>query len=103
MSPNPLSLTPEEAAYVAYVAHARNVWSQQIGWHASVTLPSLALAIFGIVRHDDAAFIVAFAVLLGAMWLRIPGQLRSGRTFQSVCRKIDEFERRNGAMSAASS
>ena len=103
MSPNQLGLTPEEAAFVAYLAHARNGWLQQVGWYTAVTLPSLALAVFGAARHDEASLILAFSVLLAVLLLRIPGQLRSARTFQSVCRKIGEFEHRDGAMPAGSS
>jgi hypothetical protein len=102
MSPNPLGLTPEEAAYVAYAAYARNGWVQQIGWYVAVALPSIALATFGAVRHDEAALITAFSVLLAVLLLRIPGQMRSGRIFRAVCCKIGELERRDGGMPAAS-
>jgi predicted cobalt transporter CbtA len=88
-----LGLTPEEEAVVAYFARGAGDVTQRILWHFATIGPSTALAVYGMIKHEDGALVVAFFVMAAIQLIRTPSEARYAKLYRSIFAKIDTFER----------
>jgi hypothetical protein len=91
-----LGLTPEEEAVVAHFARSGSHKLPRLMEHAAQVVPSLAVGIYGIVKQEQDALVVA--VVLGIMLqaFRWPVEVRYAALYRSIFSKIDAFEQRTG-------
>ena len=88
-----LNLTSEERALVEAIAHDRNGPGSRLGFYASVLVPVMLFAGYGIVSWDALAVIFALVGLFIFVGWRIWRELAMVNTYRSLCQKIVEHER----------
>jgi hypothetical protein len=90
-----LNLTAEERQIVEAMARDRHGLASRLGFYASVLVPVVLFAAYGLSRRDFLAEAVATLGLLIFVGWRIAGELVRTGPYKSLCRKIVEHERRS--------
>ena len=85
-----LELTREERALLAAIAHDRHTVFSRLALTASIIGPCVAFAIYGWVKQDPVALLIAFAGLFGFLFWRTWSELSHLGTFKSVSKKVVE-------------
>ena len=88
-----LSLTPEERALVEAMARDRNGRGSRLGFYASVLVPVMLFAGYGIVSWDALAVVFALVGLFIFVGWRIWRELVMVNIYRSLCQKIVDHER----------
>ncbi len=92
-----LELTREERALVAQVASAKQPRLHRLWFYSAALLPAVGFGVYGIIRADLIALALGFAGLVLFCYWRIASEFRAAPLFDSLCSKIDAFERGDGA------
>jgi len=92
-----LKLTADERNLAEVMARDGNSRGTRIGFYASVLIPALLFAGYGIFSWDVLAVAFAFIGLLIFFGWRISRELAIANTFKSLCQKILEHERDAGS------
>lgn len=88
-----LNLTSDERALAEAIARDRNDRVSRLGFYASVLVPVLLFAGYGIVSWNVLAVIFALVGLFIFVGWRISRELAMVNTYRSLCQKIIEHER----------
>lgn len=88
-----LGLTQEERALVARMAIVQESTLQRLSFYSAALLPAVAFGVYGVIRADIVALIVGYSALLLFTYWRLSGEFGATSIFNSICAKIDAFER----------
>jgi hypothetical protein len=88
-----LNLTGQERALAEAMARDTNDGSTRLGFYASVLIPVLLFAGYGIAKWDVLAVGLALVALLSFVVWRLARELQTVKTFRSLSQKIVAHER----------
>ena len=90
-----LNLTKDERGVFEDMAHDRHSLKSRLGFYGSLLVPLVAFAVYGAIKQDFVALLVAFGGLfLFVLWR--PGyEFGRVETYKAACRKVVEHERTN--------
>jgi hypothetical protein len=88
-----LKLTHEERALAQAITLDRNDRGSRLGFYASVLVPVLLFAGYGIASWNVLAVVFALVGLFIFVGWRISRELAMVSTYRSLCQKIVEHER----------
>ena len=88
-----LNLTRQERDLAAAMCHAGETWSILL-YYASVLVPALSFASYGVFRRDLASVVIGLAGLLIFLVYRIAREFTYLKTYRSLGRKILDHEGR---------
>ncbi|WP_202842204.1 hypothetical protein [Luteimonas saliphila] len=92
-----LGLTKEERALVAQVASAKEPRLHRLWFYSAALVPAVGFGVYGIIHTDLVALALGFAGLVLFCYWRLASEFRAAPVFDSLCSKIDAFERGDGA------
>ncbi len=87
-----LDLNPEEKALLHRFVRGPGDELSSAVFYCAVLAPPIAFAIYGLIRRDPVALFVAFGSLLCLVVWRVWTEHSSSRCFNSLMKKISEFE-----------
>jgi|CXWL01.1.fsa_nt_gi hypothetical protein len=87
-----LDLSPEERALLARYARGADEGASLLFFYVVVLIPPIAFSVYGLIRRDPIALVVAFGSLLCLVIWRVWSDFGSGRVFNSLMKKVSEFE-----------
>lgn len=88
-----LNLTPEERNIAVLMARDDHGVGWRIGFYASILIPMMLFAGYGLINQDAVAVLIAFlGILIFTAW-RVGRELSLVRTYKSLFRKVLEHER----------
>jgi hypothetical protein len=92
-----LGLTEGERALVSQMASAQYSRFQRLWFYTAALVPAIGFGVYGLVRADLVALALGFAGLVLFCTWRITTEIQAASVFDSLCSKIDAFERETGA------
>jgi hypothetical protein len=97
-----LRLTREERGVFEASAADRNTRRSLFTFYGSIIIPFLAFGIYGTIRTDFAALVLAFGGLMVFLFWRIGRDLEVFETHKAACKKVVEHERAGESSSGRS-
>ena len=92
-----LGLTKEERALVAQLAVTSESRFHRLWYYSAALAPALGFGVYGLVRADLVALIVALLAFAFFTYWHIASEIKATPLFFSLCKKIDAFERGSDA------
>ncbi len=96
-----LDLNPEEKTLLHRFARGSDDQLSSVVFYCAVLAPPIAFAMYGLIRKDPVALFVAFGALLCLVVWRIWSEQSSSSCFNSLIKKVSEFEASQGKDSGA--
>lgn len=98
-----LRLTNEEREIFEAMARDRNGRWSRLTFYGSIVGPFLAFAVYGAIKRDLAALLIAFGGLFLFLLWRLSYEFDRLDTYKAACKKVVEHERTNANIGSISS